>query len=85
LHQGIVTNEHQYVKNWHNVLQGDVCGGDFTIIFYINEYLQSPIYIWNRISKHIMFQCEMDFQSIPTYIAWSLQHFEPFGIEYQNR
>jgi hypothetical protein len=27
-----------------------------------------------------MFQCGMDFQSIPTYIACSSQHFEPLDF-----
>jgi len=35
---------------------------DFTIIIWIIEYLQTPIYIWNKISKHTMSQYEMDFQ-----------------------
>jgi len=56
--------------------------GDFTAIFWIIEYLQKPIYIWNKISKHIMFQCGMDFQSILLHITSNVQHFEP--IEYVN-
>jgi len=56
--------------------------GDFTAIFWIAKYLQKPISIWNKISKCIMFECEMDFQSIPLHIASNSQHFEP--IEYVN-
>jgi hypothetical protein len=35
--------------------------GGFITTFWIDKYLQRPIYIWNKISKHIMSQCEMDF------------------------
>jgi hypothetical protein len=37
---------------------------DFTIIIWIIEYLQTPIYIRNKMSKHTMSQYEMDFQYI---------------------
>jgi hypothetical protein len=42
--------------------------------------LQRPIYIWNKVSKHIMSWCCMDFQSI--HITYNFQHFEP--IQYGN-
>ncbi len=50
--------------------------GDFTAIFWIIEYLQRLIYIWNKVSKHIMSQCGMDFQSTPLHITYSSLHFE---------
>jgi hypothetical protein len=51
LHQGAVTNEHQYVtKMALNVNMGSLWGG-FTTIFWIAKYLQRPIYIWNKVSK----------------------------------
>jgi hypothetical protein len=56
--------------------------GNFTTIFWIVEYLQKSIYIWNKVSKHITSQCGMDFQSIPLHIAYNSQHFEP--IQYVN-
>jgi hypothetical protein len=56
--------------------------GDFTAIFWIIKYLQRLVYIWNKISKCIMFQCGMNFQSIPLHIMYSSQHFEP--IQYVN-
>jgi hypothetical protein len=64
LHQGMVTNEHQYVtKMTLNASVGDLWG-NFTTMFWIIQYLQRPIYIWNKISKCIMSRCDMDFQSI---------------------
>jgi hypothetical protein len=64
LHQDMVTNEHQYVINMAlNATMGGLWG-DFTTIFWIIEYLQRPIYIWNKVSKCIMSRCGMDFQSI---------------------
>jgi len=60
----MVTNEHQYVTKM--TLNASVRGlrGDFIAMFLMVEYIQRPIYIWNKISKCIMFQCGMDFQSI---------------------
>ncbi len=55
--------------------------GDFTIIFWVVEYIQRPIYIWNKISKHIMSQCGIYFQST-LHIAYNSQHFGQ--IEYVN-
>jgi hypothetical protein len=82
LHQDIVTNEHQYVtKITLNASMEGLWGG-FTTIFWIVEYLQRPIYIWNKISKRIMSQCGMNSQFIPLHIAYSFQHFEP--IQYVN-
>jgi hypothetical protein len=68
-------------KMAQNVTRGSLWG-DFTIILYIDKYLQRPIYIWNRISKHIMSQCGMNFQTIPLYITCSSQHFEQ--LDYFN-
>jgi hypothetical protein len=56
--------------------------GNFTTIYWISEYMRRPIYIWNKISKCFMFQCDMDFQSIPLRIMYNFQHFEP--IQYVN-
>jgi hypothetical protein len=55
------TNEHQYVTKM--ILSGSLRSlwGDFIAIFWIAEYLQMPIYIWNKVLKRIMFQCGMDF------------------------
>jgi hypothetical protein len=59
----MVTNEHQYVTKM--ALSASMGGlwGNFTAIFWIAKYLQRSIYIWNKVSKHIMSQCGMDFQS----------------------
>jgi hypothetical protein len=50
----MVINEHQYVtKMALNASMGGLWG-KFTTTFWIAEYLQRPIYIWNKISKCIM-------------------------------
>jgi hypothetical protein len=54
LHQGMVTNEHQYLTKMALSVNMGGLWGDFIAIFYIVEYLQRPIYIWNKISKCIM-------------------------------
>jgi hypothetical protein len=61
LHQDMNTNEHQCVtKMILNVTLGCLWG-DFITIFWIAEYLQMPIYIWNKVLKRIMFECGIDF------------------------
>jgi hypothetical protein len=82
LHQSMVMNEHQYVTKM--ALNASMGGfwEDFTSIFWIVEYLQRPIYILNKISKCIMSQCGMDFQSIPLHIVYNFQDFKP--IQYVN-
>jgi hypothetical protein len=75
LHQGVVTNEHQYVTKTLSANMGGLWG-HFITIFWIVEYLQRSIYNWNKVSKHIMSWCDMDFQSIPLHITYNLQHFK---------
>jgi len=82
LHQGMLTNEHQYVTKMTLSVSMGGLWKNFNTIFWIIEYLQRPIYIWNKVSKCIMFQCGMEFQSIPLNINYSFQHFEP--IQYVN-
>jgi hypothetical protein len=65
----MVTNEPQYVTKMALSVSMGGLWGDFTAIFWIIEYLQRPIYIWNKISKPIMSQCDMNFQSIPLHIT----------------
>jgi hypothetical protein len=82
LHQSMVTNAHQYVtKMTLNVTVGGLWI-DFIAIFWITKYLQRPIYIWNKISKCIMFRCGVYFQFIPSHKTHNLHHFGP--IEYVN-
>jgi hypothetical protein len=82
LHQNMVTNDQYVTKMTSCARMGDLWG-NFPIIVWIVEHLQRSIYIWNKISKHIVFRCGMDhFRSIPLHIAYNFQHFEP--IEYVN-
>jgi hypothetical protein len=55
LHQGMVTYEHQCVIKM--ALSANMGGLwiEFIAIFWIIQYLQKPIYIQNKLSKHIMF------------------------------
>jgi hypothetical protein len=82
LHQGMVMNEHQYVTKMALSVSMGGLWGDFIAIFWIVEYLQRSIYIWNKISKCIMFWCGLDFQSIPLHITYNSQHF--VLIQYVN-
>jgi len=50
----MVTNEHQYVTKMTLSVSMGGLWGDFIIIFLIIKYIQRPIYIWNKVSKHIM-------------------------------
>jgi len=61
LHQGMVINEHRYVTKMALSVSMGGLWGNFTVILWIAEYLQRTIYIWNKLSKHIMSLCDMDF------------------------
>jgi hypothetical protein len=60
-----VTNEHEYVTKMAQIVTMGGLWGDFAIMFWIICFLQRPIYVWNKISKHIMFQHGVDFNSFP--------------------
>ncbi len=67
LHQGMFTNEHQYVTKM--TLSASMGGlwKNFVTKIWIDEYLKKLICILNKISKHIISRCDMDFQSIPLH------------------
>ncbi len=80
LHNGQVSNEHQYIEKMSQSAIVGALWEDFTSIFWIAKYLQWPIYVWNKDSNRIMFKCGLDYQIDLLHIAYSNQHFEP--IEY---
>ncbi len=47
----------------------------------MENYLERPIYVWNKISKHNVLMWS-GFQSIPLHIIYNFQHFE--SIKYDN-
>jgi hypothetical protein len=51
----MITNEHQYVTKMTLCDSMGGLWGDFTAMFWIAKYLQKLIYIWNKVSKRIMF------------------------------
>jgi hypothetical protein len=82
LHEGIIGNAHEYVTTMAQSVSMGGLWGDFIVIFWIAKYLQRSFYIFLKMPKHIIFQCGMDFQFVPSHIAYEFQHFEP--IEYVN-
>jgi hypothetical protein len=46
-----VINEHEYAQKWHNVIQWEAYG-EISLHFLMKKYLQRPIYVWNKTSKH---------------------------------
>jgi len=77
LHQNMVTKKHQYVTKMTLNVSMRSLRINFITMLQITKYLQRLIYIWNKISKCIMFQCGVYFQSIPSYKAYNFEHFEP--------
>ncbi len=82
LHQSTFRNEHEYVTKMAQNVKMKGLEGDFVASFWIVEYFKRHIYVWNKILKHIMSQCGMDFRFFPLDISYNCQHFEPF--EYVN-
>ncbi len=77
LHNGQFSNEHQYIEK---ISQSAIVGAlweDFTSIFWMVEYLQRPIYVWNKYSNRMMCKCGLNYQIDLLHIAYSNQHFEP--------
>jgi hypothetical protein len=54
LHNGQVSIEHQYIGKMSQSATIGGLWGDFTSIFWIAEYLQHPIYVWNKDSNKIV-------------------------------
>jgi len=54
LHQGIVTNEHEYVTKMAQSATTGGLWGEFRYNVLDNFFLQRPIYVQNKISKCIM-------------------------------
>ena len=83
LHDGTVLNEHEYVEKMSLSATMGGLWGDFTATFWIAEYLQRPIHVWNKQSKRIMQKCGTDYISDPLHLAFSSSksassgHFEP--------
>jgi hypothetical protein len=78
----MVINEHQYVTKMALSASMEGLWGDFTVIFWIVEYLQMSTCIWDKVSICIMSWCGTGFQSILLHITYNSQHFEP--IQYVN-
>ena len=64
---------------------------DFIANNWILEYLQRPIYVWNKLSKRIMAKCRVDYNDDSLHIAFSLGpnkdgHYEPIDyIQHLNQ
>jgi hypothetical protein len=61
LHNGIVSTKEAYLKKMsQNEAQGGLWG-DFTVIFWISQYLQRPIYVWCKTIVWILMMCEEEY------------------------
>jgi hypothetical protein len=54
LHHGKVFNEIMYIQKMSLIASNGGLWGDFTTIYWISQYLQQPIYVWNRNNGQIM-------------------------------
>jgi hypothetical protein len=58
LHNEIVSTEELYLNKMpQNAAHGGLWG-DFTIMFWISQYLQRPIYVWCKTIAWILMTCE---------------------------
>jgi hypothetical protein len=93
LHGGTALNEHQYIEKMSLRATMGELWGDFIATFWIAEYLQRPIHVWNKQSKRIMQKCGVDYVgNQPLNIAYNSGlgpnsgHFEPIDyIEDSNK
>jgi hypothetical protein len=79
----MVTNEYQYVTKMALSVNMGGLWGDFIAMFWITNYLQRPIYIWNKYQNTLCLNVTWIFNLSPLiYSMYNFQHFEP--IQYVN-
>ena len=83
LHEGI-SNEYQYMQKMSVSASHGGLWGDFTIIEWIFDYLQRPIYVWSNVTGCIINKQGCEFELEPLHLAFGSSHFEPIEKLNQN-
>jgi hypothetical protein len=55
-------------------------GGDFTVIYWISEYLHCSIHIWNFKNGWIIVKIKQENTPTPLNLVYGNNHFEPDEI-----
>ncbi len=54
--------------------------GDFIAIYWIFEYLNHSIHVWNKNNARIMVKIEQENESTPLNLVYGNNHFKPIDI-----
>ena len=77
LHQGQVTSEFDYLSKMALSARAGGLWGDFTILFWISQYLQCPILVWNKRNGRIMSRIGEHFTNATLQLAFGNDHYKP--------
>jgi hypothetical protein len=76
LHGGQMNDEDSYITKMSMSACDGGLWGDFTTIFWLSQYLQHPIYIWNKTNAQIMMKVGNDYETQILNIIYDNSHFE---------
>jgi len=76
LHHGKANNEIMYIQKMSLAASNGGLWGDFTAIYWISQYLQQSIYVWNKNNGQIMVKVGDNMNGITLNIVYGNDHFE---------
>jgi hypothetical protein len=74
LHHGQVNNKIMYIQKMSLATSNGGLWGDFTTIYLISQYLQQPIYVWNKNNGQIMVKVGDNMNGITLNIVYGNDH-----------
>jgi hypothetical protein len=76
LHHGQANNEIMYIQKMSLTTSNGGLWDDFTTIYWISQYLQQPIYVWNKNNGKIMVKVGDNMNDITLNIVYGNDHSE---------
>jgi hypothetical protein len=77
LHQGRVTLECDYMNKMGLSVRNGGLWGDFTILLWVSQSMECPIFVWNKHNGRIMLKCGKYFPSATIQLVFGDAHYEP--------
>jgi hypothetical protein len=77
LHQGQVNSESDYLDKMALPAKDGGLWGDFTILFWISQYFQCPILVWNKRNGKVMSRLGEHFTNPTLQLLFGNDHYEP--------
>jgi hypothetical protein len=80
LHHGQANNEIMCIQKMSLAASNGGLWGDFTTRYWISQYLQQPIYGWNKNNGNFMIKVGDNINGIIGNIVYGIDHFEPVEL-----